>query len=653
MYFKISFRNMKRSVSDYSIYFITIMLATSLMFAFNSIIVSEELISLAENMSALSYTFFVLSIVLIIVLAFMVNYATKFIIKKRKREFGTYLLLGMERRTVSLMFLIENIGIGILSFVAGIALGSLIFQVFTAIIMHIFDQVYQIQVVFSLKAVGLTAIYFVLMYALALWGGGRLIAKLKIYDLIYGSKYNEIMTYKHPMLYTIFFLFFSSLCIGGIYGIRSLFISTISTNTEMLTIFACVIAVMIGVYGIYVCLASFIALLQSKMKRFRYHNTNLFLLRQIISKIQTNSRVMGIQAVVLTLSLCLLTMGLSLGQGFKASANSDTPFDVMVTIKSPNIDSFSEVIQFIDDKAPIKDSVEYKLYTYEQAGYEPVAFLKLSDYNRLREQLGLDQKQLLESQFIVHAESWRVREAIMDRMNTQLEIQIGNTHLTSDAKLLFSEPIEQFQTNAFDQFTFIVPDALADSSLTPVRSILIATNETPAPESLLRELQGYIRYDWLPSQEGLEPDMERERVMVKSWTLSNSMVTLTMFSFGALYISFVFFLIVATVLSMHQLTDSAEHKYRFDLLRKLGVGNNEINRLALKQLALYFFFPIIVPILVTIVMTIIMNQIFSTFVPVKNLIFNNLLIALGYFLILYMCFFVATYIGFKRNIAAR
>ena len=89
MYYKLSLRNMRRSASDYAIYFITIMLAISLMFAFNSIIFSEELISLAENMSALSYSLIILSIILVIVLAFMVNYATKFIIKKRKREFGT------------------------------------------------------------------------------------------------------------------------------------------------------------------------------------------------------------------------------------------------------------------------------------------------------------------------------------------------------------------------------------------------------------------------------------------------------------------------------------------------------------------------------------------------------------------------------------
>lgn len=418
--------------------------------------------------------------------------------------------------------------------------------------------------------------------------------------------------------------------------------------------FACLVAVIVGVYGIYICLASFIALLQSKMKRFRYHNTNLFLLRQIISKIQTNSRVMGIQAVVLTLSLCFLTIGLSFGQGFKLTANSDTPFDVMVTVKSPNIDNYGDIIQFINNKAPFKDFVDYKLYAYDQAGYEPVAFLKLSDYNRLREQLGLDQKQLPEGQFIIHAESWKIRKSIEEKLETQLEIQIGDTRLTGDAKLLFSEPIEQYQTNAFEQFTFVVPDALADSSLTPVRSNLVATNYEPAPESLKQELQKYLYTDWNPSHtQSLDSDVERPRVMVKSWTLTNSMVSLTTLSFGAMYISFVFFLIVATVLSMHQLTDSAEHKFRFNLLRKLGVENDEINRLAMKQLALYFVFPIIVPILITIVMTTIMNEIFFTILGEQNMIFSNLLIALGSFLFLYLCFFVATYIGFKRNIAAR
>ena len=178
------------------------------------------------------------------------------------------------------MFLIENICIGVLSFAAGIVLGLVLFQLFSVIIMNIFDQVYRIQVIFSLKAVLLTAIYFVMMYVIALWGGGRLIAKLKIYDLIYGSKYNEDMRNKHPTLYTIYFLIYSGLCAGGIYGIQSIFTRKISSNTDLLTFFGCLLAVVIGVYGIYKCLASFIVMLQSKMKHFRYNHTNLFLLRK-------------------------------------------------------------------------------------------------------------------------------------------------------------------------------------------------------------------------------------------------------------------------------------------------------------------------------------------------------------------------------------
>lgn len=653
MYFKLSLRNMKRSASDYAIYFITIMLAISLMFAFNSIVFSEELLSLAENMRALSYSLVVLSVILVIVMAFMVNYATRFIIKKRKREFGTYLLLGMERTTTSRMFLIENVCIGLLSFAAGTVFGMVLFQLFSAIIMHIFDQVYRIQVVFSLKAVLLTAAYFVLMFVLALWGGGRLIAKLKIYDLIYGSKYNEDLPSKNPLLYSLFFVICSGLCGGGIYGVRMLFAKKMSTNADLLTLFGCMMAVVIGVYGIYKCLASFITLLQGKMKHFRYRHTNLFLLRQITSKIQTNSSVMAVLAVVLTLSLCLLTMGLTFGQVAKTSANSDTPFDIMVTIKSPDVESFDQVLDFVDARAPIKDAVEYKLYAYPHEGYEDAAFLKLSDYNRLRAQLGLDQKQLSEQQFIVHAEFWTVREELLGKMNPQLEIQIGETRLISNAALVFTEPIEQFQTNGFAEYTFIVPDAVADASLTPVRSILIATNDTPAPASLLPELKEFI-YDWLPRQ-GLEwrtPDGP-PRIMTKSWTQTNSMAAQTTYSFGSLYISFVFFLIVATVLSMHQLTDSAEHKFRFDLLRKLGVENSEIDRLALKQLALYFIFPVIVPILVTMAMSVIMNQFFSTLIATRNIIFHYALVGIGTFFILYLCFFIATYVGFKRNIAAR
>ncbi|MNI40447.1 hypothetical protein D3C73_946710 [compost metagenome] len=198
-----------------------------------------------------------------------------------------------------------------------------------------------------------------------------------------------------------------------------------------------------------------------------------------------------------------------------------------------------------------------------------------------------------------------------------------------------------------------MPDSVAESILTPVRTILIVTNDKPAPELLREELNDYLISEWLPTQHGLDPNMEQPRIVTKSWTLANSMVAFTTASFGTLYICFIFFLIVATVLSMHQLTDSAEHRFRFDLLRKLGVGQDDIDRLALKQLALYFVFPIIVPIVITLVLSVNMNQVFYTFIPQSNVVIHNMLIALGSFLLLYTCFFIATYIGFKRNIAVR
>ena len=157
---KLSFRNAKRQAKEYCIYFLTVIISVALMFSFNSIAVSKDISELASWMKYFSKSITGISIIIILVKAWLINYTMRFMLEKRSKEFGTYEILGIEKKSISKMFTLENILIGGVAFIFGIVVGTFLYQIFTSIIMNLFEQAYKIEIEFNLKAVGITAIYF-------------------------------------------------------------------------------------------------------------------------------------------------------------------------------------------------------------------------------------------------------------------------------------------------------------------------------------------------------------------------------------------------------------------------------------------------------------------------------------------------------------
>lgn len=117
---KLSFRNAKRQAKDYIIYFITVIISVCLIFSFNSIAVSDKISELSSTMKYFSKSISVISVLIIIIMAWLINYTMKFMLEKRSKEFGTYQILGIEKKSISNIFTLENLIIGSIAFIIGI-----------------------------------------------------------------------------------------------------------------------------------------------------------------------------------------------------------------------------------------------------------------------------------------------------------------------------------------------------------------------------------------------------------------------------------------------------------------------------------------------------------------------------------------------------
>lgn len=674
---KLSIRNAKRQAKEYSIYFITMMIAVGLMFSFNSIIFSEDVKELATTMENFSTGIIGVSIVVVFVIAWLINYTMKFMIEKRSNEFGMYSILGIEKNAISNMFVFENSCIGIFALLLGMVLGSFIYQIFIAIIMNIFEQPYQIEILFSIKAVLLTALYFVLIFVFALLRNRRKIKKTKVYALLYSSKQNENTILKKAKGNIVVFVLSIIIGVIGLIMLYNTYQNGAMIDAQSLnkTVIA-VILILICIYLFYISIVAFIGLF-IKNKKIKYRKNTMFLLRTITSKINTMSITMATLAMLFTFSIVGINLGMLLKGTMENEIDETYPFEILMESRT---EDFSKQMEYIEKNAQIQDSHCYVLYQldgnnlYEILSNTPFRgkkydydnVMKLSDYNKLRKMMGLNEVKVAEDEYILHCMDTALEYfKEYSKQNTTLKVQ----EKTSKLKEIKSEHFSLSGYNG-DIFFIVLPDKIAE--LLPKAKV----EQSEGNGGLINPL-GYkmvVKTKETTNQEfykGLRKTVESKTVPVHNEMFGKTSQTMmefattnintrgeresqtksmyTIFSFLAFYFSLVFVMASATILAMQQLSDSAKYKYRYKMLAKLGMDFSQINKLVLKQLLIHFLLPLVLPIILGTSAVIFVSNIFTIMVT-KTEIMINLGMTYGIFFIIYFLYLLATYVQFKRNI---
>lgn len=688
---KLSFRNAKRQAKDYCIYFITVIISVALMFSFNSIATSNDISELSSYMASFSKAISGISILIVLVMAWLINYCMRFMLEKRSKEFGTYQILGIEKKSISNIFTLENIMIGGIAFIIGIALGTFIYQILTSIIMNLFNQPYKIEISFNLKAIGITAIYFFGIFALVLLNCRRKIKKTKVYDLLYASKKNENNMIKNAKGNVILFTLSIALLVGAILINNNEFAN--ANNMIGRNIFIAIIMLIVGIYLFYISISSFIVKRYLNNKSRKYKKDNMFLYRNLTSKINTMSLSLGTIALMFTIILIGGNVALLMNSMINNEIEMGYPYEIMITTADGD---FSKYKEYIEKNAKVKDMYEYRLYNIKGIGlstaFEKTPFkgaidkeidsvLSLTTYNKLREILGYEKVDLQDDEIIINC--LKTAKGGLEKYtkeNDKTKIVGKNVKI----KEIRSENIAQVGFNG-SYYAIIVPDSLIpliekedqrlrdknDNNSTIVTEQedgtdkiyyldfaynFVATTENMTDEKFYKELSNYIikqEREIAGEVNGEEQNYNIEislaNVQTKGERMSQTKSFYTIMSFLAFYVALIFVMATATLLAIQQLSDSEKYKYRYELLRKLGVDELQINRTIFKQLLFYFAIPMVLPVIISIPVILGVGQIFTVAVTMEE-IFKNICIMLGMFILVYGIYFIATDVQFDRNI---
>lgn len=650
---KLALRNVKRSMKDYVIYLITVTIAFSLIFAFNLVGNSKEVLELSEVMNNFKLVMYFVNTLIVLAVCFLINYTIKFMFAKRSKEFGTYMILGIKKNKISNLFTLENIILGFFSLLISLPNGYIFSLFMSFIITSLFELNHIVKITFNIEAVLILFVYFLFIYLIALFFARRRIKKMKIYDLIYFEKQNEKKKNKNLEIRNIIFI------LSLILGITALILfdkefTRVGVEPSMSMILICIILIIISIYGVIITLSDFILNIVLKNKKLKYTKDNLFVARTFSSKVKTMSFTLGTLTVLITLTLISLNLS-SLFKGmFDYQLELSSPYDISIHADEKDI---KEYLKIIEDNYTTKDKLIYhgysepnnnigKLLNEERGWRETDQVIKLSDYNKLLELKGDKKVTLKDDEYLLH-----ITKELKDNLEDKKEI--SHITLANGKTLKLKEIKSEGYTYAWGMgygFVIVVPDE-AVTGLTIEETRLIVNTKEETTEKFAKELTNYIAPDICEETvDGETICYSLANITVRGQEKANNNGFITITSFVCFYIAFIFIAIVGTILAIQSLSDSAKHKYRYKVLSRLGNKNENINKTIFKQLSIFFIFPLLYPIIISYSAIASMNKIFKIALTSDLTYLGYFLTNLIIFLIIYIIYFMATYFGFKRNV---
>lgn len=653
---KLAIRNAKRCFKDYLIYLVTLIMAFALIFSFNLIIFTDDIIELSNNMESFFLMIIFISVLIVLIIGMLINYMNKFIFEKRSRELGTYLLLGIEKKSISRMFLIEQLILGFISLILAFIFGFFLSQIFIAVIMNIFELPYIIKFNITFSAIALTFVYFLLIYIIVLFKSSRRIKKMNIHDLIYFDKVNESSLFKKKIYRNILFIVSIILGIWGLIIFNKIF-SIENTSFSFPDFLCSILLLIISIYGISMTLPHFLMSFILKNKRVKYKGDHLFILRNITSKINTIGITIGTITLLIALTLVCVNVSNLFTKVTIYQNNHQLPYDILVHNANNNED-FLEAIDVINDHYTIEEQIMYKVYTDQSMSvtesigdviqdYDSINhYISLTDYNNITSLLGMAPISLNENEYLINCSQYPLSSLRKNKDKITIIHPNGTAMMNKD---IISD---HFTSSwASSSLIIIVPDSFV-KDLAIINTNLIVNTVEETDEDFFYEASKIIN-----QKVYIESDEDEEysyyiwnTIQVRGYYLNQNRTAVTILGFSLLYLSFIFTAVTGTILAIQCLSDSTKYHFRYKLLSQLGLSKETIHRTIFKQLALTFLYPLLYPIIICISTGLSINQLFLQVLPNSYTIWMSMGLAILMFSTIYIVYFITTYIEFKNNL---
>lgn len=654
--FNISLKNIRKSFKNYLIFFITTIFGVAIFYVFNSL--SDQAVMLKINESNVSLidtlgrVMSVISVFVAVVLGFLIVYANTFLIKRRNKEFGIYLILGMGKVKVAAILIIETVVIGIISMAAGLIVGIAASQGMSILITNLFEaDLTKFRFVVSKAAIMKTILYFCIMYGVVLILDIIVSGSRRLINLINSGKKGEKEINRNPVLCVIVFII-ACILLGTAYYKVTAGMEDIDSIAGVAT------QIVKGIVGTFLLMFSisglFLLLVRAK-KKFYYKKLNAFSTREISSKINTAVFSAGIISLMMFFSICCLSTVFSVKKTIDNNIRKLIPVDIQYetlhTSDAANDPPIDELVdKLVKDKSNLEDMFTVNMYYMDNDNYhyhfnQINEYMHVSDYNKVARRFGNEEIELKDDEYAVIG---------------NMEQMMGKNYLKPDGAVITING-KEYKPQSGDMYygfvyidnyedcygKYIVPDDVDFSDAEAHMEVLMA--DLKGDKKTYKDTNKKMYFDDVVY--GAREGGYYMNVYCKYEIINISTRLTVVLVFVGIYLGIVFIITGAAILSLKLLSESVRNKEKYTILRKIGVDNRMIRKSVFTQCMIYFGLPLSVAVMHSVFGIQTCTKMMS-FYGKSGLLYSILITALIIVLI-YGGYALATYLGSVRILSEK
>ena len=697
MYAKIALGNVRKSFRDFSVFFLTLAFGVCVFYAFGSITDQTAVLQMADDqrrmVEALVDILGGVSVFIVVILGFLVVYANRFLIRRRKREFGIYLTLGMDVRHVSLIVVIETLAVGAVALVAGLVLGLGLSQVMMYLTAHMFEATISGFVfAFSPSACANTVACFAGIFLVTLVFNVTTVSRYHLIDLINADKVSEKVKLRSLPLSVVLFVV-SVILIGVAYAT----LLEHGMMEEGPYFAAATGLVTVGTLLFFFSISGFLLRLVQTSRKVYLSGLNMFVMRQLNSRINTAWLSISLVCAMLFVAICGVCTGFSVATGMNEALVAGTRYD-MSLVSYPtglaqryqdgpaaadgydaiarlraDIPDYDEIFRAAvqvnqydrdeNNEPLVKTTVEELFANTDFSGSatmqtlmdgntaQNLTLVPVSEYNALCQMVGekgvelADDECLLWNDMSSLDELW---EAVTEQ-NPEVEACGRTLHFAEDpiARMPFSDMTAGGSVSG----ALIVPDDVIPEGLGPATTVVNLMYNGDRAEVDPRATTAI---------DAAYGDVMGQGATLDAWPVWNSIRaqglleqasgTTVVVTYLAIYIGVILLVSCATVLALQQLSEAADNVSRYRVLAELGAERSLIDRALLVQVGVYFLFPLVVAVAHAAVALSVVNDIVALLTGYQ--IGTALVGTVCFVVVLYGGYFLVTYLT-SRSMVAR
>lgn len=608
MLFSLSVKNFKKSIRDYSIYFFTMILGIAVFYIFNAIETQTAMMEVTKTKAAIidmmNGVMDGVSIFVSFILGYLIVYASRFMLKKRKMEFGVYMTLGMSRVKIAGILWMETIWMGVISLVAGLLVGMGISQFMSLMVSHLFQaDVSRFVFVISWKAVVKSILYFLIIYTVVMILNTIAISRTKLIDFMTAGRKKEKNLLKNPVVSVVIFLL-----AWGILGYAYYNVTAGSENLE--SEFQVLAQVLLGIVGtilVFWSFAGFFMWILGKMPKIYYKKINSFVFGELSNKLNSTVISCSVICLLMFMTICILFSAFARKDFKEAEAKKLAPVDISMVKDLGDGKTIEEVMEEKDISGKdFQDTLNLTTYELPEVtkgnivgdavdrekfgeAYlnQQIELISVSTYNQAAEKYHLPTYELEEDQYLVIADM----EGAVGILNMGLK---EDPELTIKGKTYY--PKENTCQDGFLMMNYdpqnmgfiLVPDSVKFTEEEQKKDYFIAdyAKDTKAFREEMDE-------EFFERLNGEKRDEFSVYFTTQSSVYDDSIGSSAMYIFLGLYFGICFLISGSAVLSLKMLSDAADSKEKYRILQKLGCDQKQICRGLRKQNGMVFLLPVI------------------------------------------------------------